>query len=103
MLRHNPDNKVHGANMGPIWGRQDPGGPHVGSVNFAFWECIHEGHGYVLLYYVFSWNQKYLYYHIITVMLHLYCIYRKDHYRGHTKSVVNYLKISHQEFINKCI
>ena len=24
-----PDNKVHGANMGPIWGRQDPGGPHV--------------------------------------------------------------------------
>ena len=24
-----PDSKVHGANMGPIWGRQDPGGPHV--------------------------------------------------------------------------
>ena len=22
-----PDNMVHGANMGPIWGRQDPGGP----------------------------------------------------------------------------
>ena len=22
----NPDSKVHGANMGPIWGRQDPGG-----------------------------------------------------------------------------
>ena len=21
------DSKVHGANMGPIWGRQDPGGP----------------------------------------------------------------------------
>ena len=30
--------KVHGANMGPIWGRQDPGGPHVGPVNFAIWE-----------------------------------------------------------------
>ena len=30
-----PDNKVHGANMGPIWGRQDPGGPHVGPMNFA--------------------------------------------------------------------
>ena len=27
---HFPDSKVHGANMGPIWGRQDPGGPHVG-------------------------------------------------------------------------
>ena len=22
-----PDNKFHGTNMGPIWGRQDPGGP----------------------------------------------------------------------------
>ena len=22
-----PDSKVHGANMGPIWGRQDPSGP----------------------------------------------------------------------------
>ena len=32
-----PDSKVHGANMGPIWGRQDPGGPHVGLVNFAIW------------------------------------------------------------------
>ena len=32
-----PDSKVHGANMGPIWGRQDPGGSHVGPVNFAIW------------------------------------------------------------------
>ena len=32
---HYPDSKVHGANMGPIWGRQDPGGPHVGPMNFA--------------------------------------------------------------------
>ena len=23
-----PDNKVHMANMGPTWGRQDLGGPH---------------------------------------------------------------------------
>ena len=30
-----PISKVHGANMGPIWGRQDPGGPHVGPMNFA--------------------------------------------------------------------
>ena len=32
-----PDSKVHGANMGPIWGRQDPGGLHVGPMNFAIW------------------------------------------------------------------
>ena len=28
-LMAGPDSKVHGANMGPISGRQDPGGPHV--------------------------------------------------------------------------
>ena len=32
------DSKVHGANMGPIWGRQDPGGPQVGPMNFAIWD-----------------------------------------------------------------
>ena len=35
-----PDSKVHGANMGPIWGRQDPGGPHVSPMNFAIWDSI---------------------------------------------------------------
>ena len=30
IAKDTPDSKVHGANMGPIWGRQDPGGPHVG-------------------------------------------------------------------------
>ena len=34
-----PDSKVHWANMGPIWGEQDPGGPHVGPMNFAIWGC----------------------------------------------------------------
>ena len=36
-----PDRKVHGANMGPIWDRQDPGGPHVGPVNFAIWVILY--------------------------------------------------------------
>ena len=26
--------------MGPIWGRQDPGGPHVGLMNFAIWAIL---------------------------------------------------------------
>ena len=30
-----PDSKVHGADMGTIWGRQDPDGPHVGPMNFV--------------------------------------------------------------------
>ena len=37
-LQHgSPDSKVHGAKMGPIWGQQDPGGPHVDLMNFAIW------------------------------------------------------------------
>ena len=32
------DSKVHGTNMGPIWVHQDPGGPHVGPMNFAIWD-----------------------------------------------------------------
>ena len=40
ILRHYPDSKVRGANMEPIWGRQGPGGPHVGPMNFAIWVVI---------------------------------------------------------------
>ena len=39
-----PDSKAHGANMGPIWGQQDPGGPNVGSTNFAYWDVSCVGH-----------------------------------------------------------
>ena len=38
-----PDSKIHGADMGPIWGWQDPGGPHVGPMNFAIWGYIETG------------------------------------------------------------
>ena len=31
---------IHGANMGPIWGRQDPGGFYVGPMSFAIWESL---------------------------------------------------------------
>ena len=40
---HNPDSKVHGAIMGPIWGRQvmsAPDGPHFGPMNIVIGECI---------------------------------------------------------------
>ena len=37
---HTPDSKVHGTIMGPTWGRQDPGGPHVGPMNVAIWVTI---------------------------------------------------------------
>ena len=30
-----PESKVHEAYMGPLWGRQDPGGSHVGPMNLT--------------------------------------------------------------------
>ena len=32
-----PESKVHRTKMGSIWGREDPGGPHVGPMNFVIW------------------------------------------------------------------
>ena len=32
-----PNSKVYGTKMGPIWGRQDPGRPHVGPMDLAIW------------------------------------------------------------------
>ena len=52
---HFPYSKVHGANMGPIWGRQDPGGPHVGPLNFAIWVSLVESK--VSLVWVMAWHQ----------------------------------------------
>ena len=43
-LVKSPNSKVHEANMGPIWGRQDPGGPHVGPMNFAIWGRFFANH-----------------------------------------------------------
>ena len=37
-----PDRKIHGANVGPTWGSQDPGGPHVGHMNLAIWVYMEE-------------------------------------------------------------
>ena len=34
-----PDSTVYGANMGPTWGWQDPGGTHVGPMDLALWAC----------------------------------------------------------------
>ena len=42
-----PDSKVHGTNMGPIWGRQDPGGPHVGPMDLVIWVYLQQWHLYI--------------------------------------------------------
>ena len=38
MAQATPHSEVYAANMGRIWGRQDPGGPHVGPMNLAIWD-----------------------------------------------------------------
>ena len=35
-----PASKVHGSNMGPTWGRQDPGRSRVGPMNLAIWVTL---------------------------------------------------------------
>ena len=44
-LNYNPGGKVHGANMGPIWGQQDLGGSHIGPMNFAICEDAMQRNG----------------------------------------------------------
>ena len=47
-----PDNKVHGDNMGPTGGRQDPGRPHVGHINIAIWDdLVIMGPQYIFIWY----------------------------------------------------
>ena len=47
-----PDSKVSGDNIGPICGRQDPGGPRVGPMNFAIWVCMYFRLPYPLVIYL---------------------------------------------------
>ena len=37
---HIPDNKIHGANMGPTWVLSASDGPHVGHMNLAIRDCF---------------------------------------------------------------
>ena len=35
-----PESKVHGANMGPIWGQEGPGGPHISPIELCYLGCL---------------------------------------------------------------
>ena len=58
VLYHTPNSRVHRANIGPTWGRQDPGGPHDGPTNFAFWDVqyknIHSPHNSLIWIFVYK-------------------------------------------------
>ena len=89
-----PDSKVHGANMGPIWGRHDPGEPHVGPMNFAIWDSalsIYRGH-------FSSYNSQKKFYHcnccaVCTIVSYITAIYREYRASCCTYFCVNHLAI----------
>ena len=66
-----PDSKVHGSSMGPIWGRKNPGGPHVGPMNFAIWDYVNQCWVYSMTPYGVTRPQQVIVYGIHT--LHLRC------------------------------
>ena len=61
------DSKVRGANMGSIWGRQDPGGPHVGPMNFAIWEIIVWQAQVSVIFSVTDLQKRYIYSNILNI------------------------------------
>ena len=60
--------------MEPIWGRQDPGGPHIGPMNFAIWETANHCH-YSLTEIIKFWDAifsiLYIYIYIFTGIFQL--------------------------------
>ena len=52
--QNNPDSKVHEAYKGPTWGRQDPGGPHVGPMNPAITVSTINIWAYFMVYTLYS-------------------------------------------------
>ena len=68
-----PDSKVNGANMGLIWGRQDPGGSHVAphelyylgttivklDIIFNLWSYLHNA-GIILCMHPANGRQRYI-------------------------------------------
>ena len=74
-MDNNPDSDVHSANMGPIWGRQDPGGPHVGPMNFAIWVSADESHGAVVFISVFYNYFVWLIFHCVhnNIIIDIWC------------------------------
>ena len=89
-----PDSKVHEANMGPNWSRQDPGGPHVGPMNFAIWDLYSDTLCYLIY---FSFCSHMMFYVIwlnfsnlfeIWYFVHLYFLIIMCHLFNHVCNMI---------------
>ena len=76
LLQGLPDGKVHGANVRPIWGRQDPGGPHVGPMSLTIWaeELIQSDCVTIMLHYTYMLSTDASQFVIIYIHEHWHCI-----------------------------
>ena len=65
-----PDSKVCGANIGPTWGRQVPGGPNGGPMNLAIWVVQDCNTFSVLATELLALSHRYIFYRVfgITVL-----------------------------------
>ena len=52
------DSKVHGANLGPISGWQDPDGPHVSPMNLAIWVLANGSTAFIGRSAVIDWDDS---------------------------------------------
>ena len=57
--------------MGPIWGWQDPGGSHVGPMNFAIWDSIKIDR---LMKFIFEWKHPFKWSDICTIFKYQRCL-----------------------------
>ena len=92
-----PDSKVHGANMGPIWGLQDTGGPHVDPMNFAICVCMYNQSDWAIA------SKNYWFGAVYTVARH-YRVVLQFHYSG-IQCLMSWLLIKRSRNIinNTCV
>ena len=58
IIQQHPRLQGSWANMGPLWGRQDPGGPHIGPMNLAILDMLEMLICYVIKFYANKWLFK---------------------------------------------
>ena len=82
----NPWSQGSWANMGPTWGRQDPGGSRVGPMSFAIWDVMDLSPGYCLPFQFVT--KQHIYIHNIC-LVNGSDTYDKKNRENNTTSIVN--------------
>ena len=102
-----PDSKVHKANMGPTWDRQDPGGPHVVSMNLAIWGRLRNANVALVQDWQLPWarnervwrhapqiRQKYTFSYRVNIWNQFFSILRQNVIRNVTYTIASKISIS---------